>query len=111
MLECPNNAQETIWKLTKDLWPTKFGAWPKIKLGTILGYGNLNLRKNIQNRQNSDEEDKNINIRDKTNGASRLMRILISESAYLIWVIRCDSTINERTHNQQHNKEMDKQNK
>ncbi|KAI0059431.1 hypothetical protein BV25DRAFT_1860361, partial [Artomyces pyxidatus] len=31
-------------------------------------------------------------------GASRLLRILISESAYLIWVLRCERVISERQH-------------
>ncbi|KAG1744361.1 hypothetical protein EDB19DRAFT_1632724, partial [Suillus lakei] len=31
-------------------------------------------------------------------GASRLLRILISESAHLIWAIRCDITINGTIH-------------
>ncbi|KAG1876108.1 hypothetical protein C8R48DRAFT_811459 [Suillus tomentosus] len=31
-------------------------------------------------------------------GASRLLRILISESAHLIWVLRCDTTINGTNH-------------
>ncbi|KAG2079380.1 hypothetical protein BD769DRAFT_1380581, partial [Suillus cothurnatus] len=33
-------------------------------------------------------------------GTSRLLRILISESAYLIWTIRCKRVIHESTHNE-----------
>ncbi|KAG1856507.1 ribonuclease H-like protein [Suillus tomentosus] len=100
LLECPNNSQNTIWKLTKDIWPTKFGAWPRIKLGTILGCGNLQLKKQIPDEQNPNERENNNDkeANDKTKGAARLLRILISESAYLIWIIRCDSTINEKTY-------------
>ncbi|KAG1818354.1 hypothetical protein DFJ58DRAFT_673376 [Suillus subalutaceus] len=99
LLECPNNAQKTIWKLAQDLWPTKFGTWPRIKLGTILGCGNLHLRKHTPDKQNPNERgNDNNDAKDKTKGTARLLRILISESAYLIWVIRCDSTINEKTY-------------
>jgi hypothetical protein len=31
-------------------------------------------------------------------GTKRLLQILISESAHLIWVLRCERTIQERTH-------------
>ncbi|KAG1877872.1 hypothetical protein DFJ58DRAFT_902831 [Suillus subalutaceus] len=50
---------------TKDIWPENFGAWPRINIGVILGCGS----------------------------ASRLLKILIAESAYLIWTMRCDKTI------------------
>jgi ribonuclease HI len=99
LLECPNNPQKTIWKLTKDIWPTKLGAWPRIKLGTILGCGNLQLKKQIpEERDPNEREDNDNEANNKTKGAARLLRILISESAYLIWIIRCDSTINEKTY-------------
>ncbi|KAG1726449.1 hypothetical protein EDD22DRAFT_764255, partial [Suillus occidentalis] len=34
-------------------------------------------------------------------GASWLLRILISESAHLIWVLRCEQVIQDRTHTRQ----------
>jgi len=34
-------------------------------------------------------------------GASHLLKILISESAFLIWVLRCERVIQEKNHNHQ----------
>ncbi|KAH9163159.1 hypothetical protein EDB89DRAFT_1829099, partial [Lactarius sanguifluus] len=31
-------------------------------------------------------------------GATRLLRIIISESAYLIWTLRCNRTIRDKTY-------------
>ncbi|KAG1763762.1 ribonuclease H-like domain-containing protein [Suillus occidentalis] len=89
-----------LWKLTKELWPPNLGTWPKIRLGTILGCGNLHLKKQIHNEQAPDERENNNDneMDDKTKGAARLLRILISEATYLIWIIRCNSTINETTY-------------
>ncbi|KAG1774668.1 hypothetical protein EV702DRAFT_1121860, partial [Suillus placidus] len=34
LIDCPNNASSLIWSLAKNTWPLKFGAWPRINLGT-----------------------------------------------------------------------------
>ncbi|KAG1798240.1 RnaseH-domain-containing protein [Suillus plorans] len=90
LLECNNNARTTIWSLAKEMWPESFGARPRIGIGTILGCGNISARPPTPN----DNEQTNPESRPFTKGASRLLRILISESAYLIWILRCDRTIN-----------------
>ncbi|KAG2743962.1 RnaseH-domain-containing protein, partial [Suillus brevipes Sb2] len=82
LTDCPQNANSLIWSLARSTWPTKHGAWPRITLGTILGCGNINL---------TQPQPDNEQLHDK--GASRLLRILISESAHLIWVLRCEKTI------------------
>ncbi|KAG0693370.1 RnaseH-domain-containing protein [Suillus ampliporus] len=71
MIECPNSARTTIWNLASNLWPAKYGEWPQITIGTVIGC------------------------------IMRLLRILISESAHLIWVLRCDRTINGVQHSEQ----------
>ena len=67
------------------LWPTAFGPWPEIHLGLILGCGSIALPLH---------DDKNIT----RIGPSRLLRILISESTHLIWVLRCERTIQGLDH-------------
>ena len=37
---------------------------------------------------------------DDIRGATRLLQILISEAAHLIWVLRCERAIQEKTHNE-----------
>jgi ribonuclease HI len=89
MVNCPNNVNPTIWSLAKRTWPQKYGAWPRIGIGTILGCGNLNIkRENQNNKQGNNQTNKPLK------GTSRLLRMLVSESAHLIWAIRRDSTIN-----------------
>ncbi|KIK36514.1 hypothetical protein CY34DRAFT_94256 [Suillus luteus UH-Slu-Lm8-n1] len=83
MIDCPNNANSTIWSLAKRTWPLKYGAWPRVGIGTILGCGSLNLK---QEHQNNELENNQTNKPMK--GASRLLKILISESAQLIWAMR-----------------------
>ncbi|KAG1761438.1 hypothetical protein EDD22DRAFT_980194 [Suillus occidentalis] len=89
LIDCPSNASSTIWSLARRTWPLKYGAWPGISIGTILGCGSLSFRQINQNN----EPDNNQNNK-PLKGASRLLRIIVSESAHLIWAIRCDSTIN-----------------
>ena len=44
------------------------------------------------------QNDGNPNQRKMHLGATRLLRILVSESAYLIWTLRCEHVIREKTH-------------
>ncbi|KAG1840786.1 RnaseH-domain-containing protein [Suillus tomentosus] len=104
LLECPDNAQTIVWNLARKLWPSKHGQWPQLTLGIILGCGNINLPNNRNNNahnppnQQAHRDQQQINL---NKGTSRLLRILISESAHLIWALRCDTTINGTRHTQQ----------
>jgi len=66
-------------------WPACFGAWPDIHLGTILGCGSLSLPALHQNSHPNP-------------GRSRLLCILLSESAHLIWVLHCECVIQGTKH-------------
>ncbi|KAG0700961.1 RnaseH-domain-containing protein [Suillus ampliporus] len=97
MLECPNNVRTMIWNLASNLWPEKYSEWPQITIGTIMGCGNINkIPLNEQNEENPTEQQN-----EKQKGTTRLLRILISESAHLIWALRCDRTINGVQHSEQ----------
>jgi len=85
LIDCDNIVISTIWNLARQTWPTSFGLWPAIHLGLILGCRSIALP--LQN------DDKVIRC-----GPSRLLCILISESAHLIWVLRCERTIREVNH-------------
>jgi hypothetical protein len=75
LLECKATGQERVWKLVKDLWHEAMPKYelPYLSIGSILGIGLLEI---------IDSEGKPVP------GATRLLQILISESAYLIWLIR-----------------------
>ncbi|KAG1797200.1 RnaseH-domain-containing protein [Suillus variegatus] len=97
LTQCTNPIRKKIWSLAKNLWPNKHSPWPEPSLGLILGSGNVSLPKNTQ------APNENNQICDATTkGASRLLRILISESAYLIWVIRCERVIRDQAHTDEH---------
>ncbi|KAJ7740169.1 hypothetical protein B0H14DRAFT_3609685 [Mycena olivaceomarginata] len=74
LVECEAPGQEQLWKLAQKLWEMKGYQWPEISLGRILACGFADI---------DDAKGK----RDR--GANRLYRIMISETAHLIWKLRC----------------------
>jgi len=95
LTECDNPTRTTIWDTTKAIWPTKYGDWPAISMGLILGCGSIHIPHTPDNDDPNDQRKANAK-----RGASRLLRILISESAYLIWTLRCECTIRGTSHTQ-----------
>ena len=85
LIDCENEAISTIWRLARQTWPTAFGPWPEVHLGLILGCGSVAL---------PSQGEESIT----RTGPSRLLRILISESVHLIWVLRCERTIQGLNH-------------
>ncbi|KAJ7193978.1 hypothetical protein GGX14DRAFT_378382 [Mycena pura] len=78
LVQCKSPERELIWAAASTLWRERGGAWPEVSLGTILGCGLAEFR----------------NSRGKVDrGTRRLYRILMSESAYLIWRLRNDRVI------------------
>ncbi|KAJ7030493.1 hypothetical protein C8F04DRAFT_1211681 [Mycena alexandri] len=77
LIECNAPGQETLWNLAQRLWEMKGFQWPEMTHGRILACGLVD----VQN--SAGKSDK---------GANRLFRILISETAHLIWKIRCTRT-------------------
>ncbi|EJD32733.1 hypothetical protein AURDEDRAFT_77501 [Auricularia subglabra TFB-10046 SS5] len=75
LLECADPAREQIWGLAEDLWRHKHPKWHPLSYSLILGCGQVTIRDPQTHR--------------KLAGATRLYRMLLSESAYLIWKIRC----------------------
>ncbi|KAI0046744.1 ribonuclease H-like protein, partial [Auriscalpium vulgare] len=87
LLHCPDSHQTLVWNLARALWPHGDDTWPKMNLGTTLACGLIapKTRTGTPPPQPSP-------------GPTRLLRILVSESAHLIWVLRCEATIGERVH-------------
>ncbi|KZV84353.1 hypothetical protein EXIGLDRAFT_624316 [Exidia glandulosa HHB12029] len=78
LFECTALGQEIIWAEAKKIWSRTAHAWPEMSLGLVFGCGLIVIR---------NERGKAIA------GATRLLRILISEAAYLIWKIRNERRI------------------
>ena len=66
--------------------------WPGNDLGTILGCGCLTVHHNEHQNQNQDHHPNKAHLK----GATRLLQILLSESAFLIWALRCERVIHEK---------------
>ncbi|KAJ7145978.1 ribonuclease H-like protein, partial [Mycena epipterygia] len=84
LLRCRKPGQQLVWSLAKDLWLKKHPSWPIPSLGSILGCGLASF---------NDEKRKHLP------GTSRLYRILISESAFVIWKLRNESVIKKQGEN------------
>ncbi|KAJ4496670.1 ribonuclease H-like domain-containing protein [Lentinula lateritia] len=78
LTECEAPGQKEVWAMVKQLWERKKEPGLDIKLGHISGCGLADFRDSKGKRKT---------------GISRLFRILISESAYLIWKLRCERVI------------------
>jgi hypothetical protein len=72
-LECNAPGQQLIWHLAQQLWSKKYGSWPTLSWGLILGCNLLRFK-----------SDRGTAIPEK----SRLFAILVSVSWHLIWNIR-----------------------
>ncbi|KAI9511695.1 hypothetical protein F5148DRAFT_974774 [Russula earlei] len=93
LIYCEATPCNTIWSLAKETWPHAPHLWRDINLGTILGCGCLTF----PNQDIEQHHDQNRHRR-IPKGATRLLQILISEAAHLIWVIRCERVIQDHTH-------------
>jgi hypothetical protein len=71
--------------------------WPDSYISLILGCGTINLPTNPNNDNERDTSDSALK-----KGQSQLLGIIISESAHLIWTLRCEKVIRERTHSDDH---------
>ncbi|KAJ3820010.1 hypothetical protein F5880DRAFT_1488743 [Lentinula raphanica] len=81
LLECECSGQKEIWEMAETLWKNQKTEWIRPELGIILGCGVISMR------------DGNKRV---LPGESRLYRIVVSESAHLIWKLRNERVINER---------------
>ncbi|KAJ6468892.1 hypothetical protein C8R45DRAFT_764116, partial [Mycena sanguinolenta] len=79
LVKCESPGQSLLWKAAETLWREKTAAaWPEVSLAAVLGCS-------LPNLENEDTKRKR--------GTQRLYRILMSETAYLIWLIRNDRVI------------------
>ena len=95
LIHCRATPVRTVWKLAKQLWPHDETQWPDLNIGTILGCTCLEAKEEgitVRNNRECTTDD--------IQGTTRLLQILISEAAHLIWVLRCERAIQEKTHNE-----------
>jgi len=89
--QCREKNIQIIWRLARNLWPHRNIPWPEITLGTILGCSRINLQSDRPRGHNPQHQKKITH-----QGLTRLLQTLLSESVYLIWVLRCERVIQEK---------------
>ena len=94
LLNCNAGPANAIWNMAKEMWPHNDIKWPDMNMGTILGCGCLTAKTGDQEVQTN----RNVGPTRRQRGATRLLQILISEAAHLIWVLRCERVIQEVEH-------------
>lgn len=77
--KCVSNARTASWKMANNLWRNKRSSNIPTELGDILGCA-------LTNYETNGKPNKGIN---------RLYRIIVSETAYLIWKIRNERRIRD----------------
>lgn len=87
LLMCPGGEQAEVWKLTGQIWDERKPAWDPPSYGEILG---ILASKIYQGNQTEGTE------RIDTHTA-RLRQILVTEAAYMIWKLRNERVIQEKT--------------
>ena len=91
LTQCTEWTMPMVWRFVKDLWPHRTIPWPEVTLGTILGCSSISLKSDRQGRNDQRQPHKKTYP-----GATWLFQILLSELAYLIWVLRCERVIQEQ---------------
>jgi ribonuclease HI len=100
LLECRAGPRATAWKTANEVWKKRSQTELPTTLGDILGCG-------LATFETEGKQDK---------GKGRLYRILVSETAYLIWKLRNERTIRDengppQSPNEVHNKWINTMNK
>ena len=84
LLKCSHPTVDQIWSLVRTFWPPLADPWSATILGMLLGCGSIVLP--------------TLEDQPHKKGSLRLMRILLSESMHLIWVLRCERVIQGTQH-------------
>ena len=80
--ECEAPGEKEIWAEAKSLWARTKCDWPQLSVGAVIGCGLLEVR----NKKGKIAQ-----------GASQLLRILVSEAEFLIWKLRNTRVIDEKS--------------
>ncbi|KAF6747264.1 hypothetical protein DFP72DRAFT_992593 [Ephemerocybe angulata] len=81
LFECKASGQEYVWDVAKEYWANTGHPWPELSFTTLLSISLYEIR---------DDEGALLV------GLTRLFHIIISESLYLMWILRWLAVINRR---------------
>ena len=81
LFECQEPGQSQIRGMAEEVWSRTGNTWPGHDMTTLLGGGLLRFEPVEVQEPNEGSEKK----KKKKDGRQRLLTILLTESAYLIW--------------------------
>ena len=94
LFECQEPGQSQIWGTAEEVWSRTGNTWPGHDMATLLGGGLLRFEPvEIQEADEGSKKKKK-----KKDGRQRLLTILLTESAYLIWKLRNERRIRGKEH-------------
>ena len=89
LFSCDEPGQKLIWKLAWKVWDRTGHKWPGQSLATLVGGGLLKFEPPPIPEGNEQKKKK----KKHKDGRARLLTILLTESAYLIWKMRNERRI------------------
>lgn len=84
LIKCTAPGRTEIWILANELWKKRSHVLIPSNYSALLGCCLSNFKKPNNNSNNNKKPNKGLN---------RLFRIILSESMYMIWKLRCERTI------------------
>jgi ribonuclease HI/endonuclease/exonuclease/phosphatase family metal-dependent hydrolase len=87
LLDCPAHERDALWKLAEGAWVGQGLEWPEVSMGLIVACGAIRIRPEA-----TDGTDRSKWARTAA-AASWRLQIFISETAHLIWAMRCERVI------------------
>ena len=91
LIHCREPATRLAWQFARSLWPHENPQWPEVSIGIILACSSISAAAEPPRANDAPGHP-------TWKGAIRLLQILISETAHLIWVLRCEQVIQEKIH-------------
>jgi ribonuclease HI len=84
LFTCPAPEREAAWRTAQSAWVGQGQEWPEISLGLIMACGSLRFKPDEQpNGEGRRTHGGRV-------GVSKRLQIYISETAHLIWAMRCE---------------------
>jgi ribonuclease HI len=90
LTECTHPTRKQLWDLAENTWPHGSDTWPTVKLRLNDRSGTTHIPQTEHPGHHRKRPRKQ-----PPPGATRLLR---SETAHLIWVLRCERTIQNAMH-------------
>jgi ribonuclease HI/exonuclease III len=90
LFSCPAPERSAVWQTAQSAWIGQGKEWPAMSLGLVMACGSLRFEP-PERIGNEGEQTHGLCI-----GVSRRLQIYMSETAHLIWVMRCERVMQNK---------------